>query len=376
MIFIYLGAALFVVLIMIILIYLFYFRWSVSIPDYMAARHYRFGKPSTQETISGKRVIVIPTIDLLVMIDKRIQKSTLENISILTKERQQMSLSLTLIWKPENAAMTIENIRPEDIEPTFFKIAESVIKNESSKMTVDEILENRNLLAKNLNGILSETTDKWGITVSSVNISNLVVKNESFMRNMALPKEIELERKTQIAQLEKELAVELKTIEKNRDSELHKLEVEKTVGIKKEEVTTLIEQAQKVREQMICELQEKVEKIKSDILLIQQNTISAYEAKRIKDSILAETEGLREKIEIINSCSQNALGFEMIKILPELYKNLKIGDVTLFENNSSETGKFDLYSNIVGSVMPMIKKFNTGMNTAKSSLEPQNVETN
>jgi regulator of protease activity HflC (stomatin/prohibitin superfamily) len=97
-----------------------------------------------------------------------------------------------IVWKSENASMTIENIKPEDIQPIFFKIMESVIKNECAKMMVDEILENRIKLAHNLLTILKEIADTWGLKISSVNISNLVVSNDKFMHNMALPKEIEI----------------------------------------------------------------------------------------------------------------------------------------------------------------------------------------
>lgn len=354
-----------IIVILLALVYLFYFQWSISIPDYMAARHYRFGKPTTDGPISGKRIVVIPSIDQVVMIDKRIQKSVIENISVLTKERQKMTLSVTIIWKPIKAAVTIENIKPEDIEPTFFKIAESVIKNESSKMNVDEILENRNQLSKNLLNILSETTDTWGISVSSVNVSSLVVDNDSFMKNMAMPKEIELERKTKLAQIEKELAIELRTIEKAKESELTKLESEKVIGIKREEISTMLEQAKKERETTILGMQSKIEEINSQISFIQHNSITRAEAEKIKATILAETEGLKEKLQVINSCSSNAISYEISKILPELYKNIKIGDLTFFEGYNSQSSGFDFCSYIASSAMSLMKKIGANIQDDK-----------
>lgn len=358
--------------IIIALVYFFYIHWSVSIPDFMAARHYRFGKPTTDGPISGKRVVVIPSIDQVVMIDKRIQKSLIENISVLTKERQKMTLAVTIIWKPINAAVTIENIKPEDIEPTFFKIAESVIKNESSKMNVDEILENRNQLSKNLLTILSETTDTWGISVSSVNVSSLVVDNDSFMKNMAMPKEIELERKTKLAQIEKELAIELRTIEKSKESELSKLESEKVIGIKREEISTLLEQAKKERETTIMEMQSKIEEINSKISLIQHNSITKAETEKIKATILAETEGLKEKLKVTNSCSPNAISYEISKILPELYKNINMGDITLFEGSNSQGNGFDFCSYIATSALSLMKK--VGANTQEDKVVEADIQ--
>lgn len=322
----------------ILIIYLFVFRWSVSVPDYMAARHYRFGKPSSDTPISGKRVIVIPYIDHLVMIDQRIQKNTLDGISVLTKERQIMKVSATLIWKSENAAMTIENIKPEDIEPTFFKIIESVIKNECSKMCVDEILENRTKLSKNLSEILKETADNWGLSISSVNITNLVVANDRFMKNMALPKEIEIERKAKLAEIQKELEVELKAIEKDTQSKLASLESEKTVGEEKEKVALILDKAEKERIRESEELQKAIElvlaeqkKIKADIAI--RNT-----SEEIKAKLLAEANGLEERIKVLTKYNNSGLNYELIEKLPEIYKNLNMGDVTLFMNDGENNG--------------------------------------
>lgn len=317
-----------------ILIYLFVFRWSVNVPDYMAARHYRFGKPTSDKPITGKRVIVIPYIDHLVLIDQRIQRNSLDNINVLTKERQVMKISATLIWKSENAAMTIENIKPEDIQPTFFKIIESVIKNECSKMTVDEILENRSALSKNLLGILKETADKWGLSISSVNITNVTVSNETFMRNMALPKEIEIERKAKLAQIEKELTVELKSIERDTQAKLASLKAEKTVGEEKEQVASVLEQAEKNRIHNIQLQQKEIEEVMAEIERIKAKVSIENEAEKTKALLKAEADGLQERIKVLADYSQAGLNYEMIQNLPEIYKNLNMGNVTLFQSDS------------------------------------------
>ena len=315
-------------------IYLFVFRWSVNVPDYMAARHYRFGKPSGEGTISGKRIVVIPYIDHLVLIDQRIQRNSLDDINVLTKERQSMKVSSTIIWKAENAAMTIENIKPEDIQPTFFKIIESVIKNECSKMSVDEILENRTALSRNLHAILKETADKWGLNISSVNITSVTVTNEKFMRNMALPKEIEIERKAKLAEIEKELTVELKSIERDTEAKLASLKAEKTIGEEKEMVASVLEQAEKNRIQTVQTQQKQIEEIMADIARIQARVETQNEAEKKRELLKAEAEGLEERIKVLANYSQEGLNYEMIQNLPEIYKNLKMGDVTLFQTDT------------------------------------------
>jgi regulator of protease activity HflC (stomatin/prohibitin superfamily) len=326
----------------IVAIYLLMFRWSINIPDYMAARHYRFGKPTSEKPITGRRCIVIPYVDQLVMIDQRIQQSSLDNISVLTKERQSMQISAMIVWKSENAAMTIENIKPEDIQPTCFKIMESVIKNECAKMTVDEILENRIKLAQNLSCTLKETTDTWGLKISSVNISSLTVTNEKFMRNMALPKEIEIERQASLAEIEKNLSIELKNIEKETEAQLAGLKSEKTIGEEKEKVEGFLKNAEKERIAQLLIKDAAIERITTQIEEIRTSISIKMEADRAKALLIAEAEGLEKRKEALANYEENALQYEIINCLPGIYKHLKIGNLTLFQNNKGgDGGNFD-----------------------------------
>lgn len=357
---IFFVTGIFTLSILFFLIYLSYFRWSTSIPDYMAARHYRFGKPTTEGPISGKRIIVIPSIDQLVLIDKRIQKSNIEGITLLTKERQRMTLSITIIWKPTDAAKTIENIKPEDIEPTFFNIAESAIKNECTKMSVEDILENSRTLEKTVKENLQSIADSWGIMVNSITISNLSVDNAEFLNNMARPKEIELEKSARLAKISEEQTVALKAIEKEKISNMAQLEMEQTLDLKKVELEMQIQQLQ-------CEQNIRLENLKQTLVdIISQNKIleqradTSIEAEKIKSAIIAETEGLKEKLCVINTFSSNAVNYELVKILPEIYKSVGLKDVTLIENgngNGQGTG-FNFMSNIIGSAHSIMGKLN------------------
>ena len=333
------GVSIFIILG--VAVYLFVFRWSVNVPDYMAARHYRFGQSTSDKPISGKRCIVIPYIDQLVMIDQRIQQSTLDNIKVLTKERQNMLISAMIVWKSENAAMTIENIKPEDIQPTFFKIMESVIKNECAKMDVDEILENRSKLSANLSATLKETADNWGLKIASVNISNLEVSNEKFMRNMALPREVEIERKAALAEIEKNLTIELKTIEKDTQSQLASLKLELTIGEEKEVVASALETAERVRITALLAKDKEIERLHTEIKEIKESSSTKTDAERTKSILLAEAEGLEKRSKVLAAYDANALQYELINHLPEIYNNLKIGDLTLFQNGSGQTSELD-----------------------------------
>jgi regulator of protease activity HflC (stomatin/prohibitin superfamily) len=357
---IFLAAGIITMALLFILIYLFYFRWSTSIPDYMAARHYRFGKPTTEGPISGKRIIIIPSIDQLVLIDRRIQKSNIEGVTLLTKERQRMTLSITIIWKPTDAAKTIENIKPEDIEATFFNIVESAIKNECTKMSVENILENSRTLEKTVKENLQTVADLWGITVGSITISNLSVDNAEFLNNMARPREIELEKAARLAKINEEQTVALKAIEKDKISNMAQLEMERMLDLKKVELEMEVQRLQCEKSVQIENLKQTLIDIVSKNKILEQQADISIETEKIKSAILAETEGLKEKLRVINSFSSNAVNYELVKILPELYKNVGLKDVTLIEggNGNGHSTGFNFMSNIIGSAYSIMGKLN------------------
>lgn len=103
----------------------------------------------------------------------------------------------------------------------------------------------------------------------------------------------------------------------------------------------------------------------AEISLIKNKAVSDAEAEKIKTTILAETEGLREKINVINTCKPNAIHYEISKVLPDLYKNITMGDITLLGNNSNGSSGIDI---IAASALNLMKKFgdNNGLKDSEA----------
>ena len=155
---------------------------------------------------------------------------------------------------------------------------------------------------------------------------------------MALPKEIENERKAKLAQIEKELTIELKNIEKDTESKLAALKAEKIVGEEKEKVAVVLEQAEKERIKGLQLLQKEIEKINAEIEAVKSSCSSDNESRRIK---------------AISEYTESGLNYEMIKSMPEIYKNMNLGNITLFQNNGQDSG-FNTYSNFASSLLSLL----------------------
>lgn len=180
------------------------------------------------------------------------------------------------------------------------------------------------------------------------------------MRNMALPKEIETERRASLVEIEKGLLIELKNIDKETEVQLSSLKAEKTIGEEKERVASALETAEKKRIALLLAKDAEIEQLATQIEEIKSGVSTKTEAERTKALILAEADGLEKRNKILANYSESALEYELINRLPEIYKSLKIGDLTLFQSSSGEqTCEIDKIGYLFGSLVPGLgSKFN------------------
>jgi len=338
--------------IVILVVILLWLKWCVSIPDYMAARHYRFGRPTTSEPISGTRILKIPFMDQIIMIDKRVQRSVITDRQVITKERQLVNIDIMVIWKPIDVTKTIGNIHPQEIEPNFEKIIESILRSEMATMTVNEILEDRKQIAIKLQKVLGDSAVNWGIGITSVEISDIKIINKTFLENMAKPMEIHIEKIAKLAEIEKENEIKIKEIQGEQKTELAKIETKELLGVKNQETMLSIEKINKNREIMIAEFEEKLKQIYANINLMEQQKI----AEADKYSKAREIEILQEKLSVLNDqIKPRILAYNLVEVLPDIYKNLKIGDITIFGGGDGKNTGFDVYGNLLAPVLMLCK---------------------
>ena len=349
--------------------------------------HLRKGKPISQG--EGGMVMRVPFFDKILKIDKTVQQLNVNSEHIISKEKQYISLEVVVQWQAVDAISTIFNVKWREIPNLINTIIESVIRTRVANLKVEEVLEERIKIIDAIKKELIEIVKDWGVSIITVEIPNVKVINEEFLRDLSRPRMAEIARNAMVAEIEKEQTTKIKDIERERLTKLKEIEMAKQTGTSEQIKLRQIQEEQKEREKSVLEiemqkqvLQKKYEKEQAEIEAEKAKNVemrraeaekyrkvtqeAEAEAQRIKLKANAEAEyikqtmnsraqGLAQRINALNNYSENALKAELLKILPEIYKNIKIGDVTLFSSDGQtqdgEKGNSNSVYNFFGQML-------------------------
>ena len=368
--------------IMIILLLVIYVRKYVRIFDpNIFYVHLRRGKAIKQG--EGGMVIRIPFFDRILAVDRTVQQLNISAESVLSKEKQKIRLSAVLQWQAENAIATINNVTWKEIPSRLTAIIESVIRTACAQLAVEEILEERQLIIEAIKKELIDIVSEWGLKIVTVELIDVVVVNEAFLRDMSRPREAEMHRLAQIASIDAEQVTGTRDIERSRV--LRELEIarDKQIGVQEQSQLRDIQEAEKQREQSVLEIAlqkdlmqkkyekqqaeveaakdlevaklaaeaEKQRKIKEEVEVQAQRimqeahaeaekitTVAEAEAGQILKVTSAQAQGIKKTLEAARDYSPQAFARDFLQILPEIYRQIDIGDVTLFGGGVGGSG--------------------------------------
>jgi regulator of protease activity HflC (stomatin/prohibitin superfamily) len=368
--------------IVIILLLVIYVRKYVRIFDpNIFYVHLRRGKAIKQG--EGGMVIRIPFFDRILAVDRTVQQLNISAESVLSKEKQKIRLSAVLQWQAENAIATINNVTWKEIPSRLTAIIESVIRTACAQLSVEEILEERQLIIEAVKKELIDIVSEWGLKVVTVELVDVVVVNESFLRDMSKPREAEMHRLAQIALIEADQATGTRDIERSKVLREKEIIRDKLVGVQEQSQLRDIQEAEKQREQSVLEIAlqkdlmqkkyekqqaevdaardlevaklgaeaEKQRKIKEEVEVQAQRIVQEAKAEADKISMVAEAEagqilkvtsaqaeGIKKTLDAARDYSPQAFARDFLQILPEIYKQIDIGDVTLFGGGGGAGG--------------------------------------
>jgi regulator of protease activity HflC (stomatin/prohibitin superfamily) len=396
-------------IVLFVLLLAFYIKKYVRIFDpNIFYVHLRKGKAKKQG--EGGMVIRIPFLDRILAVDRTVQQLNISAESVLSKEKQKIRLSAVLQWQADNAIATINNVTWKEIPNRLTAIIESVIRTACAQLSVEEILEERQLIIEAIKKELIDIVSEWGLKVVTVELVDVVVVNESFLRDMSKPREAEMHRLAQIALIEADQATGTRDIERSKVLRHQEIDRDKLVGVKEQEQLRMIQEAEKAREQSVLEIalqkdlmQKKYEKqqaevdaakdlevaklgaeaqkqrkIKEEVEVQAQRILQEAKASAEKISITAEAEagqilkvtsaqaeGIKKTLAAAKDYSPQAFARDFLQILPEIYKQIDIGDVTLFgggggggtdgEDGAGGAGAFQVFGNVLMPMMLMSK---------------------
>jgi regulator of protease activity HflC (stomatin/prohibitin superfamily) len=144
---------------------------------------------------------LVPVIDRMVKVPLRVIAMDVPPQEVITKDNVTIKVNAVLFFRvvnPEGAILTVE-----DFLYATSQIAQTTLRSTVGEHELDQILSERETLNRQLQVIIDERTDPWGIKVSAVEIKDVDLPTE-MKRAIARQAEAERERRAKIIHAEGE----------------------------------------------------------------------------------------------------------------------------------------------------------------------------
>jgi len=139
---------------------------------------------------------VIPIIDRVISyIDQRIRVTSFTAEKTLTKDTVPVDVDAVVywtVWDAEKAALEVQ-----DFASSVSYIAQATLRDTIGKHELAELLQHRDKIAADLQTILDEHTNPWGVTCQTVGIRDIVIP-EALADAMSKQAQAERERQARI----------------------------------------------------------------------------------------------------------------------------------------------------------------------------------
>ncbi|HOG14917.1 MAG TPA: slipin family protein, partial [Synergistales bacterium] len=170
------------------------------VPEYQRAVVFRLGR--YVGTKGPGLVIVIPVIDRIYKVDLRVVTLDVPYQEVITRDNVPVKVNAVVYFRvidPSRSVIEVENY----IMATS-QLSQTTLRSVVGRAELDEVLSARDKINIELQHIIDERTDPWGIKVSAVEVKELELP-EGMKRAMARQAEAERERRAKVIAAEGEL---------------------------------------------------------------------------------------------------------------------------------------------------------------------------
>ena len=140
-------------------------------------------------------ILLIPGIERMVRVDLRVITMDVPTQEAITRDNVTVKVSAVVYFKvvdPENAVVKVlDYIRATSL------IAQTTLRSVLGQSDLDELLSNRDQINQELQHIIDEQTEAWGIKVSAVEVRDVELP-QTMQRAMARQAEAEREKRAKV----------------------------------------------------------------------------------------------------------------------------------------------------------------------------------
>lgn len=140
-------------------------------------------------------IIVIPVIQKMVRVDLRTRVHDVPEQDVISKDNVSVKVNAVVYFRVIDAEKAI--IQVEDFLMATSQLAQTTLRSVLGQHELDEMLAERERLNVDLQRILDEQTDAWGIKVSNVELKHVDL-DESMIRAIARQAEAERLRRAKV----------------------------------------------------------------------------------------------------------------------------------------------------------------------------------
>ena len=155
-------------------------------------------------------IIIIPILQEMIRVDLRTMVLDVPTQDVISRDNVSVKVNAVVYMRvvdPEKAIIQVENY----FEATS-QLAQTTLRSVLGQHELDEMLSEREKLSTNIQDILDQQTDGWGIKVTNVEMKQVDL-DESMVRAIARQAEAERERRAKVIHAEGELQASAKLLE-------------------------------------------------------------------------------------------------------------------------------------------------------------------
>jgi regulator of protease activity HflC (stomatin/prohibitin superfamily) len=156
---------------------------------------------------------LVPVAQQMVKVDLRVVVQDVPPQDVISRDNVSVKVSAVLYFRivdPERAIIRVENFMAATSQ-----LAQTTLRSVLGKHELDEMLAERDRLNSDIQEILDQQTDAWGIKVTNVEIKHVDL-NESMVRAIAKQAEAERLRRAKVINAEGEQQAAEKLVEAGR----------------------------------------------------------------------------------------------------------------------------------------------------------------
>lgn len=153
---------------------------------------------------------IVPFVDRMIRVDMRTVTLDVPAQEAITRDNVTVKVNAVVYFRVINPEDSV--IQVEDFRRATWQIAQTSLRNVIGQSALDELLQDREKINEQLQSIIDEATEPWGVKVSIVEIKDVEL-NTQMVRAMARQAEAERERRAKIIHAQGEMEASEKLAE-------------------------------------------------------------------------------------------------------------------------------------------------------------------